>query len=330
MKKSLLVFPIIVFVLFACSPTVQSSLPTDSVQPTLASIATETPARTISTGGCPSETTDLKFFTNSDDGYCLLYPAEDTANPPYLIIINPNSMPGDVPGDAWLQISAEEASGRTAEQVANEQIAAAGDGFNITRAEILTDGMQAIVVDGLPGPDSWRRVFIVANDHLYTLFFLPWVPNADGFSQLDKLYSTVINSFHFLPPAPVTKATWKTYTNAQVGFSIQYPSNWQEEDLPDEGAGTRHHIVLKGPEGAVELLWGTGFGGACPEGYQPIAVAKGTLPACHTQREDGTELWSLTGNPLENTGFAGEAYTNDATAKSRAVVLQVVSSLSFP
>ena len=305
------------------------SLP-NTLQPTLASIATETPASATSTGACPSEGTDLKLFTNADDGYCLLYPAEDTATPPYLIIINPNGMPGDVPGDAWVQISAEGASGRTAEQVADEQIAAAGAGFNITRDQIVMDGKQAVVVDGLPGPDSWRKVFIVANDHLYTLFFLPWAPNTDGFSQLEKLYSTVISSFHFLPPAPVTETTWKTYTNAEVGFSIQYPSNWQEKDLPDEVAGTRHHIILNGPEGAVELLWGTGLGGACPEGYQPITVANGSLSACHTQREDGTELWSLAGQPLENTNLVGEVYTNDATAESRAVVLQVISTLSFP
>ena len=133
-------------------------------------------------------------------------------------------------------------------------------------------------------------------------------------------------------PLSVTDTSWKTYTNPQVGFSIQYPSNWQEQDLPDEAGGNMHHIALQGPEGGVELLWGTGFGGACPgpEGYQPIAVAKGTLPACHTQREDGTEVWSLDGEPLANTGFGGEAYTNDATAKSREVVLQVVSTLSFP
>lgn len=201
MKKGLLIFPIIIFVLFACSPTVQKSPPTDTLQPTLASIVTETPANSTSTGACPSETADLKLFINADDGYCLLYPTEDTPNPPYLIIINPNGMPGDVPGDAWAQISAEEASGRTVEQVVNEQIAEAGDGFNITRDEILIDGKQAIVVDGLPGPDSWRKVFIVANDHLYTLFFLPWAPSTAEFSQLEKLYSAIINTFHFLPLA---------------------------------------------------------------------------------------------------------------------------------
>ncbi len=140
--------------------------------------------------------------------------------------------------------------------------------------------------------------------------------------------STAVSSTPTL--SSVTETTWKTYANAQAGFSIQYPSNWQEEDLPDEAGGQRHHIVLKGPEGAVELQWGTGFGGACPEGYQQIAVAKGTLPACHTQREDGTELWSLAGEPLGNIGFGGFVYTNDTTEKSRAVVLQVVSTLSFP
>lgn len=125
-------------------------------------------------------------------------------------------------------------------------------------------------------------------------------------------------------------APWKTYTNAQAGFSIQYPANWEEQDLPDEVAGTRHHIVLKGPEGAVELLWGNGFGGACPEGYQQLKIANGSWPACHTQREDGTELWGLAPPPVGDTSFGGFVYTNDTTAESREVVLQVLSTLSFP
>jgi len=127
-----------------------------------------------------------------------------------------------------------------------------------------------------------------------------------------------------------TDPAWKKYTNEQVGFSIQYPSDWQEVDLPDENQGQMHHIALKGPEGGVELIWGTGLGGACPEGYQPLAVAKGNWPACHTQKEDGTELWSLAGQLVGETDFSGLVYTNDTTAKSREVVLQVISTLSFP
>jgi len=126
------------------------------------------------------------------------------------------------------------------------------------------------------------------------------------------------------------ETTWEKYTNEQVGFSIQYPSYWQEEELPDENQGQMHRIAFKGPEGGVELIWGIGLGGACPEGYEQMAVAKGNWPACHGQKEDGTDLWSLAGQPVGETGLSGLVYTNDTTAKSREVVLQVISTLSLP
>ncbi len=131
-------------------------------------------------------------------------------------------------------------------------------------------------------------------------------------------------------PASEADASWKTYTNAQVGFSMQYPPNWEEQDLPDENDGQQHHIALQGPEGGIELIWGVGLGGACPQGYQQIAVAQGNWPACHSQREDGTDLWSLFPPPMGDTNFSGFVYASDTTAESREVVLQVLSTLSFP
>ncbi len=76
--------------------------------------------------------------------------------------------------------------------------AAAGPGFNIERTELQVDGEPAVVVDGLPGPDPWRRVFVVHEERLYTLSFQPWVPG--GATALDELYTLVIESLHFLPP----------------------------------------------------------------------------------------------------------------------------------
>lgn len=184
--------------LSACSPAVQPpTLPPATDLP-----VAETPASSgETTDACPAETADLKLFTNANDGYCFLYPAEDAALPPYLVVINPNGNPGDEPGDAWAQVSMEDAAGRSAAQAADAQIAEAGGGFEITRSEILMGGQPAVVVDGLPGPDSWRKVFVVGNGRLYTLVFMPWAPNADWFPPLEKLYSSVVNSFHFLPPA---------------------------------------------------------------------------------------------------------------------------------
>ena len=196
---------ILLFIMLsACSHTTEISLPAETLQPTIASIVTETPANSTSIGACPAETVDLKLFINSDDGYCFLYPIEDTPFPPHMVVINPNGISGGdfLPGDALVEVNIEAASGRTAAQVVDEKIAEAGEGFNITRSEILIDGKQAIVVDGLPAQDSWREVFIVDNDRLYHLFFEPWTPNADWFSKLEKLYSSVTDSFHVLPPMP--------------------------------------------------------------------------------------------------------------------------------
>lgn len=190
--------------LSACSQTAKTSLPVETLQPTTTSMVTETPANLESTDTCHAETTELKLFINTNDGFCFLYPIKNAPLPPYRVVVNPNGISGGdfLPGDAAVLVNVEAASGRTAAQVADEKIAEAGEGFNISRTEIMIDGKQAIVVDGLPAQDPWREVFIVGNDHLYILFFEPWTPNADWFSDLEKLYSSVIDSFHIFPPMP--------------------------------------------------------------------------------------------------------------------------------
>ncbi len=152
----------------------------------------------VSAAGCPTETADKKLLVNNEDSYCLLYPAGLGLLPPRLIVINPNNMPGDVIGDAWLDVLVNNANGQTAAQIADARIAEAGQGFNITRTELTIDGKQAILVDGLPAQDSMRVVFIVHKDMLYSFEFLPWYPQ-NGTTPLESLYSTVMGSLHFLP-----------------------------------------------------------------------------------------------------------------------------------
>ena len=148
---------------------------------------------------CPTPTAETKLLTNAEDGYCLLYPAEYSTTIPKYIVINPISSPGDIPGDAWLYIATAAASGRTAAQIADENIAALDEGFNITRFAVEVDGEQAVVVDGLPSLDSARNVFIVHNDRLYNLIFMPWFPNAAEPTSLENLYTMAMDTLHFLP-----------------------------------------------------------------------------------------------------------------------------------
>ncbi|MBI5935473.1 MAG: hypothetical protein HY867_17355 [Chloroflexi bacterium] len=149
--------------------------------------------------GCPSETADLKLLVNVEEGYCLLYPADDVFVPLRFVVINTDRKTADTPGAAWVDIMVEPANGLTAAQVADAKIAEWGEGFNITREETLVDGVPAVVVDGLPGVDSVRVVFIVSNDRLYALHFMPWFPNPNEVTRLDELYKTVMDTMHFLP-----------------------------------------------------------------------------------------------------------------------------------
>ena len=162
---------------------------------------------------CPTPTAETRLFMNEEDGYCFLYPAPYSTGVPHTIIINPAAGPGDTLGDAWMWIEMENAVGRTAAQVADAEIGSAGSGFNIGRFEVDIDGGPAVVVDGLPGPDAWRRVFVVHNERLYTLTFLPWVPNTAGaeLSPLEGLYTIIVQTLRFPPPTkaiPTATLAW--------------------------------------------------------------------------------------------------------------------------
>lgn len=160
-----------------------------------------TPTEVKPVDECPAATAELKLLKNTEAGYCLLYPADYSTDLQNFIVINPITGPGDMPGEAWVFIQVEAASGRTAAQVADAAITPLGSGFNITKSELLIDGTQAVVVDGLPGQDSNRMILVVSNDKLYIITFAPWYPNVNDPTPLENLYTTIVQSLHFLPPA---------------------------------------------------------------------------------------------------------------------------------
>ena len=224
------------------------------ILPACTPVATQVVPTTPS-DACPSETADLKLLMNVEDGYCLLYPADYSLNIPHYIVINPIPSPGDIPGDAWASIYMEDAGGRTAAQVADADIAAVGTGFNITKSDVLVDSKQAVVVDGLPGQDSNRRVYIVSNERLYTLMFAPWSPNTNNPGQstlLEGLYGTIIDTLHFLPPTkalPTPTQPWGP-NHLPPPLVFEYPADQQILDY--EGSYLFKVTDIKGAEG---YLW---------------------------------------------------------------------------
>lgn len=183
---------------------------------------------------CPIPTADTKLERNDNDGYCHLYPSYSTSLTG-LIIINPHTNSGgDTPGDAWVSIKTETAGNRTAAQVADERIASVGEGFNITRKDVMVDGEQAVLVDGLPGQDSTRYVFIVHNNRLYTFEFAPWYPNAAAPTPLENLYATVMESLHFLPANSSEVSTGTVTSSMETSFILptELASGTQKETVP--------------------------------------------------------------------------------------------------
>ena len=128
---------------------------------------------------------------------------------------------------------------------------------------------------------------------------------------------------------PTAAVSLLTYRNDEAGFQIQYPSTWKLTNLPDQNNGMLKGVSLQGSEGGIDLQWGIGFGGACPEGYSKIKVAQGELNTCYAKNSDGTEMWSQIYKQLPDTSFGARAWTNNAAPSSHDLVLQVVSTLTF-
>lgn len=181
---------------------------------------------------CPSPGADTKLLTNEEHGYCLLHSAEyNVVYPPmeHCLAYTVNSMECQFVTftrtyrETSSSISVDQASGRTASQVADAEIAFLGPDFNIQRTDLTIDGESAVMLDGLPGQDIVRKVVIVHNDLLYTLSFTPWDKND---TALVNLYTTIVNSLHFLPTNLKPLAT-KTMLPAGFQFTFEYPVDGQ-------------------------------------------------------------------------------------------------------
>lgn len=196
-RQVLLIFSLVAALLVqsACTFSVDVVPTPTNPEPTQPA-ATATPAKSTDADGCPiAQTGDAVAYRNDENRYCLLYPANFTVMPPRFIVFNPTNAPGDVLGDAVVDITVEPANGRTVDQVVVDATAAVGEGFNIQMAEVVVDGIRAFYVDGIPGQDPMRNVYVVSHDRLYRITFMPWGNNP----ELEIAYDWVMKTIHFLP-----------------------------------------------------------------------------------------------------------------------------------
>jgi len=132
----------------------------------------------------------LDFCFNYPEGFSQIGSDESVE------VIGPYSGSGPQPGLMWMEVA--EAQGRGAEEVANGEVDAVG-GLNPPRYRVQLGGEEALVLDGMPGQDAVRKVYIVHGDRLYTLTFSPYrSDNLTANDQMEALYAAVTSSWAWI------------------------------------------------------------------------------------------------------------------------------------
>lgn len=131
------------------------------------------------------EPLDLCFSV--PQGYTLLPSGESVQ------VVGPHSGSGQQPGMMWIDVS--EAQGRTAGAAADEELGSVA-GIDPPRYSVVLGGEEAVVLDGMPGQDLVRRVYIVHAGKLIIPTFSPYGSNnAFANDQMEALYAAVTSSW---------------------------------------------------------------------------------------------------------------------------------------
>lgn len=165
----------------------------------VADVFTPTPQVLESTPVPTSVEDTAQWFSSDQLGLCFSYPEgytqllyEDTVE-----IIGPELPAPDLRALFWLEKS--DAYDRTAEVIADQDMTAAGLS-STGRSFVTLDGEEAVVLDGMPGQDFQRRVYVVHDQTLYVLAFMPTrSENQAASDQLEALYAAVMNSWAWSP-----------------------------------------------------------------------------------------------------------------------------------
>jgi hypothetical protein len=180
----------------------------DAVEATEGPQETETQAPVMTTpppgvtAAAPAQVVDSETLT-----YCFTFPEGFTQQPygSQVEVMGMLAANASHAGVVW--IDAMEAGGRTAEDVANEEVAAFGG--SPPRSTVLLGGEEALVLSGMPGQDPIRKVYIVHEGWLYTLSFTPERSDIEiARTQMEILFSSLTETWVWKPagaPCPLVQ-----------------------------------------------------------------------------------------------------------------------------
>jgi len=143
----------------------------------------------------------IQTYANEAYGYRVYLPKwveiQETSPSSVLIMAPGVGHPGQQRAAAFIDV--EPANGRSVEEIVEQVKADLGPGFNIPPGTAMgLDKALAIVLSGLPGQDVNRQLFVVYNDLLVHITFVPDTPQVGTpYWQMEDLYAMIVNTFHF-------------------------------------------------------------------------------------------------------------------------------------
>jgi hypothetical protein len=149
---------------------------------------------------CPTPQSGTTLLTYEAQGYCLLYP--ETHQPVEVSEAETVFVVGDLMNvsEPRVSVNVTDAAGESTTDAAGRILAVFGLPDSNPPGAVTMGGMEAVVLDNMPGQDINRRVIMVHNDRLYDLTFLPIGPDyGDVGQRTEELYQLVIDSFTFTP-----------------------------------------------------------------------------------------------------------------------------------
>lgn len=150
---------------------------------------------------CPQDVPGMQLVSDETHGFCTLIPEGFSVEHPNdyeVVFIGPVPEWGT---HALAIIVVRDAEGKAAAEHAAPLVAEAeGMGMAVTQTRVTIGGEEGLVVDGLPGQDINRRVFVVHGEQLYDILFVTAImPDDPGYEPTHALYDAVTGSFAFLP-----------------------------------------------------------------------------------------------------------------------------------
>jgi hypothetical protein len=206
-RKLVPIFLILIGLVSSCTTAPHSSPVVSTVEPSQTAVAdlfTPTPQVLEITPAPTSVNDTAQLFSSDRLSLCFSFPQGYTQIPynDTVEIAAPDLPGSDIKGLFWLEIS--DSYNRTAEKIADQDMTYVA-GLNPGRWTVTLGGEQALVLDGMPGQDLVRRVYIVHQQSLYVLTFSPTrSENAAASDQMEALYSAVTSSWAW-SPCPASK-----------------------------------------------------------------------------------------------------------------------------